>query len=164
MIAFDVQLQPKDLFRFNIHQTYTTMQGPVSVVLAILVFVMSGVTFSKGEMGYGALYLGIGILFLVYIPFTLWTRAHQVLKKNAVLSGVLHYEISEKGIEVSQDGDSGVLEWKQIYKMISTGKQVLVYSNRVNAYIIPREQLGSQYDALKALAETQLEKYRVRMK
>ena len=47
MIAFDVQLQPKDLFRFNIHQTDTTMQGPGSIVLAILVFVMSGVTVSK---------------------------------------------------------------------------------------------------------------------
>jgi hypothetical protein len=34
----------------------------------------------------------------------------------------------------------------------------------VNAYIVPREQLGGQYDALKAIAEKMLEKHRIRMK
>jgi hypothetical protein len=41
---------------------------------------------------------------------------------------------------------------------------VLIYSNRVNAYIIPREQLGNQYEDLKAIAKEQLESYRFRMR
>jgi hypothetical protein len=57
-----------------------------------------------------------------------------------------------------------MLGWKEIYKMISTKSQVLIYSNRVNAYIIPREQLGDQYEDLKAIAKEQLEKYRFRMR
>ena len=88
-VSFDVQLQPKDLFYFNLYQTYTTSQGPVSVILAILVFVMAGVSASNAQSGYALLYLVVGIVFVVYIPVTLWTRAKQTLKKNAVLAGVL---------------------------------------------------------------------------
>jgi hypothetical protein len=163
-VSFDVKLTSKDLFRFNMYQTYTSSQGPISILLAILVFVMAGVSFRDGSMGYGLLYLVIGVVFLVYIPVTLWTRAKQTLKKNAVLSGTLHYHISEKGIEVAQGDDSGVLEWKQVYKMVSGKTHVLIYSNRVNAYIVPREQIGSQYGALKEIAEQMLEKHRVRLK
>lgn len=163
-ISFDVKLTPKDLFRFNIYQTYTTSQGPVSIALSLIVFIMAGISLQDGNMGYGVLYLAVGVAFAVYIPFTLWTRARQTMKKNAVLAGTLHYHITEAGIEVSQDGDSGVLEWKQIYKMVATKKSVLVYSNRVNAYIIPREQLGDKYAALVQLANKMLEKHRVKMK
>lgn len=163
-VSFDVKLQPGDLFRFNLYQTYTTSQGPVSVILAVLVFVMAGVSFQKSSTGYGILYVVVGVLFLIYIPVTLWMRAKRTLRSNEVLSGVLHYTISEKGFEVSQGEDSGVLPWEQIYKVVATKHQVLIYSNRVNAYIIPMEQLGGNYGALKELAGKYLEKYRIRMR
>jgi hypothetical protein len=163
-VSFDVQLTPEDLFRFNMYQTYTTSQGPVSILLAILVFVMAGISFRDGTVGYGVLYLVIGIAFAVYIPVTIWTRSRQTMKKNAVLSGTLHYRISEAGIEVSQNGDSGVLAWNQVYKLVSNKKHILIYSNRVNAYIIPRAQTGEYYDDFRALAEKMLEKHRVKLK
>ena len=129
---FDIQLQAKDLFRFNIRQTYSSMHG--WIVLAF------------------------------YIPVTLWSKANITMKKNEVLSGKLHFEISEKNIRVTQGEDSGELPWEQVYKMISNKKQVLIYSNRINAYIIPREQVVEQYDVIKQIAESKLEKYRINMK
>ena len=54
--------------------------------------------------------------------------------------------------------------WDQIYKMVSTKNNVLVYSNRVNAYVIPRQQLGEKYRELAELAEGKLPKYRVKLK
>lgn len=163
-VSFDIKLQPKDLFRFNMYQTYTTSQGPTSIILAIVVIVMSVVSFRGGEIGYGVLYVAAAILFVVYIPASLWSRAKATLKKNAVLSGNLHYQVSEKGIEVFQGEDSGLLPWDSIYKMVSNKKQILIYSNRINAYIIPREQLQDKYDALKEIARKQLPNYRFRMK
>ncbi len=163
-VSFNIQLNPGELFRFNMHQTYTTTQGPVSVILALLAFVMAGVSFFCQSAGYGVLYLAVGVLFLTYIPLTLWMRAKQALKKNEVLAGMLHYVVSEKGFEVSCGDESGLLLWEDIYKIVSTKTQVLVYSSRNNAYIIPRDQLGEQYEALKELAKAQLQAYRFRMK
>ena len=37
--SFDVTLSPKDLYRFNMYQTYTGLQGWSSIVLGILGFV-----------------------------------------------------------------------------------------------------------------------------
>lgn len=161
---FDVNLQPKDLFRFNMHQTYTTTQGPVSIILAVLVLVMAAVRYTQMEYGYAALYVGVAILFIVYIPVSLWQRAKLALKKNQVLANTLHYQVSEKGIQVVQGEDSGLLEWSMVYKLVATKQQILIYSNRVNAYIIPKEQLGDNYDTFKLIAENNLEKFRLKMK
>ena len=65
---------------------------------------------------------------------------------------------------MSQGEESALLTWEQIYKMVATKHNVLVYSNRTNAYVIPREQLGDAYGALAQLALAQLPDYRVRMK
>ena len=41
---------------------------------------------------------------------------------------------------------------------------MLVYSNRVNAYIIPREQITDKYDDFVEIAKSKLEKYRLIIK
>ena len=161
---FDIQINANDLYRFNMRQAYTSSQGPFSIIIAILVFVMSGVTFYKGSIGYGILYVGIGILFLCYIPVTLLTRSKNTMKKNKVLSGVLHYHISDKGIEVSQGEEQGLLEWNMIYKLITTKQYVLIYSNRVSAYILPKDQIADRFEAFSEIAHKNLESYRIRMK
>ena len=61
---------------------------------------------------------------------------------SEVLRGTLHYEVDEEGLHVSQKEESALLPWKQIYKMVATKHNVLVYSSRINAYVIPRAQLG----------------------
>ena len=47
-LEFDIQLTEKDLFDFNIYQIYRSAQGIVSILLAIIVWAMSAVTFSNG--------------------------------------------------------------------------------------------------------------------
>ena len=60
--------------------------------------------------------------------------------------------------------ENALLEWKQIYKMVSTKHNVLIYSSRVNAYILPMEIVGGQYAALKELADKNLKKHQNCMK
>ena len=66
--SFDVTLSPKDLYRFNMYQTYTGFQGWSSIVLGILGFVMAGISFQNGKISYTLLYTAVGFLFLLYIP------------------------------------------------------------------------------------------------
>lgn len=164
--TFDVQLQPKDLYCFNMYQTYTGMSGIVSVALGILAFVMAGIAYGKEDTAasYTILYIGMGLLFLFYVPVSLWFRAKSTLKSNAVLAGKLHYEVSEECIRVTQGEESGELPWDMVYKIVSTKSMVLIYSSRINAYIIPMEQIGEQYDALVEVATAKLEKIRLRLK
>lgn len=163
-VSFDVQLQPKDLFRFNIYQTYTGMQGILSIVLGILGFVMAGLSVGKAEIPYTVMYIVVGLIFLFYIPVSLWFRAKQSLKNNAVLAGKLHYEVSEKGIHVVQGKETGDLPWDAVYKLVSNKHQILIYTTRVNAYVIPREQIGDQYDGFCEVAKKVLKPFQLKLR
>ena len=163
-MEFDVQLTEKDLYRFNIYQSYTSSQGIVSLILTVLGIIMMVTALMEGNVWYGILYFIFSIIVLFYIPVSLRTRVKLTMKSNAVLSGVLHYEVSEEGIAVSTGEEKAMLPWKQIYKMISTKHSVLIYSGRRNAYVLPKAQLGNQYVELKTLAEKMLEKHRVNLK
>ena len=51
-LQLDIQLKEKDLYRFNLFQTYTSSQGIVSIVLAILGVIMAVTSFEGGNIGY----------------------------------------------------------------------------------------------------------------
>ena len=156
-VTFNAKLAPKDLFQFNMYQSYTTMQGPLSIFFSILVFVMAGISFYKGSMGYGTLYICGGIIVLIYVPFTLWNRSNYVLRTNPIISDVLEYHIDEEGIDVTQGGETGTLLWDKVYKVIAIKNELLIYSNRVYAYVLPREQVGEEnYAVIKKIAESKL--------
>ena len=161
---FDIKLTEKDLYSFNIYQTYHGVHGIFSILIATLVFVMAVVSGKNGELGYAALYVVVGILLLIYVPASLKLRVKQTMKTNKVLSGVLHYEISEEGIKVTSGDESGELPWNLVYQVLTRKNSVLIYSNRVNAYIIPKDQLGDKYDTLIEIAKKSLESYRLKIK
>lgn len=163
-LEFDIKLESKDMFRFNMYQTYSGFTGLSSIVFAVIMFWLTVYTYGQVPTINTVMYIGIGILLLIYIPVTLWMRAKQTLKASPVLGNTLHYAVDADGFTVTQGEASGVLAWKQIYKMVATKHLVLVYSNRLNAYVIPKRQLGEQYVPLAKLAREKLPKYRFRMK
>lgn len=163
-VEFDITLTSKDMYRFNMYQMYSGFHGWFSVVLSIFVFVVAGVTYGEVTMTKTILYLAFGIIFLIYLPVSLYLRSKHTLAASEVLRGALHYAVDETGFTVSQKEESAQLLWDAVYKMVATKHNVLVYSNRTNAYVIPREQLGENYQALAEIANAKLAKYRVKMK
>lgn len=163
-IEFDITLTPKDMYRFNMYQVYSGFHGWFSILVSILIFVVAGVTYGGVEPMYTVLYVLFGIVFLFYMPVSLLLRSKHSIQASEVLSHPLHYAVGEKGFVVAQNDASAELPWDQIYKMVATKSNVLVYSNRTNAYIIPREQLGTKLRELTELAEKKLPKYRTKMK
>ena len=92
-------------------------------------------------------------------------RVNKTIKDtNNALSKTLHYEFSEENIKVAVEAESVEFNWENIFQMKETKDMVLVYTNRINAYIIPKVQLGESYKELSALAHKKLEKYRIKMK
>ena len=164
-VTLDIKLDAKDLYKFNILQAYRGMQGFLSILLPILVFAYAVTTFGQVSMGSTLVYVGLGIVFLVYVPVSLWLRVNKIMKdENNAISKTLHYEFEEESIHVSVEEESVEFKWENIFQMKTMGNMVLVYTNRINAYILPMEQVGSKYEALSKLAHAKLEKYRIKMK
>ena len=163
-VTLDIKLEAKDLFRFNMMQAYRGMQGILSIILPILVFAYAVTTYGEVGIGSTCVYIGLGILFLVYVPISLWLRVNKVIKdENNALSKILHFEFGDEVIRVSVGEESVEFKWENIFQMKTSGPLLLVYTNRINAYILPLKQVGGKYEALSKLAHSKLEKYRIKM-
>lgn len=163
-MEFDITLTSRDMYRFSIYHTYTGFQGWLSIGIAILCLGVSAGTKGRVSTMYTMLYMCFGILFLLYLPGTLYLRSKRQFLISEALRSTLHYQIDDKGIHTSQNGASADLPWEQVYKMVSTKSNVLIYSSRIHAYIIPREQIMQQYEVLRDMAKAHLPDYRYKMK
>ena len=160
---FEVTITDKDMYRFNLYHAYHGFQGIFSTLIGIWVLIVAAVTFGSAKPFYTVFYIVVGIVFLVYVPGTLYLRSKSQIASSDVLKQALHYKVDDAGVHVSQGDQSADLEWKQIYKMVSTKSQLLIYSSRVNAYIIPKEAIKEQYETIVGLAVNHLEGYRLKM-
>lgn len=161
---FDVTITWKDMYRFNLYHAYHGFQGVFATVIGILVLVVAGLTAGKVDTMYTVLYAVFGVVFLVYVPGSLYIRSKQQILLSDVLKQALHYKVDEEGIHVSQNDQTADLLWNQIYKIVSTKSNLLIYSSRVNAYVIPRDVIGAEYETVVSLAKDHLEKYRLKLK
>lgn len=161
---FDVTLSSRDMYRFSMYHTYTGTQGILSIVIAFFAFFAAAKTYGSVEWTYTILYLVFGIIFIVYMPINLYLRTKKQFLTSEVLRNPLHYAVDEEGIHTSQNEAAADLPWDQVYKMLATKHNVLVYSSRIHAFVIPRAQITEQYAALQELAKKHLPNYRYKMK
>ena len=166
-VKFDVKLTADDMYRFNIHHAYTSLQGILSLVMGafiIGVIVLSG---QFHDIGTAAPYIALALVFLLYIPMTLRFRSKRQILMSDILKNVLHFELNEEGVVVTSEGEQGeqaTLPWEYVYKAVTTKTNFLIYSNRVNAYIVPKEQVKDQLPAIYEMFEKHVEAYRLKIK
>lgn len=164
-VELDIKLDANHLFKFNMQQAYRGMQGVLSVILPLLIFAYAFTTFGEVSVGSTLVYVGLGIVFLVYVPVSLWLRVKKIITDpNNALSKILHYEFREDAIRVAVEEESVEFKWENIFMMKTTGNLLLVYTNRINAYILPLDQVRENYSKLSELAHAKLEKHRIKMK
>lgn len=159
-IKFDIKLTSEDMYRFNMYHAYTSMQGILSLILGIFVIAVIAFSGDFHDFVSAAPYLLIAVIFFLYIPITLRLRSKRQIRMSPVLKDTLHFEMNDEGITVRSVGEeeAATLPWEYIYKAVTTKHNLLIYSNRVNAYVIPKGQVSQQlpqiYEALKAHCES----------
>lgn len=137
----DVHMTASVLYDYMLHHTYMSLTGPLATVLGIMCIMF----FVKGA---GFIYLLAGIVIIAYLPWNLFLNAKRQALTNEAFQKPLHYSFTKDGIYVSQDGRTEMQSWENMYKAVSTGKSVIVYSSKVNASIFPRKDLGGDSVAL----------------
>ena len=148
-----VQLTTKELFSFLMYNTYSTIASFIWVLLSIGGFV--GFFYMLGMPNVNPLYLavllGIGLLFTVIQPIMLYFKAKKQIKKNEAINESLQYTFSKAGIGITQGELSAFCEWVEIMKVTSNKSIIMLYTNRMHAYIIPKKDVAEGLDELKQL-------------
>lgn len=135
-LEFDVKIDAGILYDYMLRHTYTSAQGILGSAvgaLGVVAFFLNGYP----------LYLILGALLLGYLPVTLYLRARRQAL-NPVFRKPLHYRMTEEGVSVSQDGEEQFQRWEDMYRAVSTGRSLILYTSRTAASIFPRKELGDR--------------------
>ncbi len=162
-LEFDIKNTEKDFFAFNMHHTYRSSQGIMSIVLAAIVTFVVVYTWGNMEPYFSLILIFAAILCIVYVPMTLKGKAKATVKRGNGYDNTIHYIFDEEGVTTSIGEQSASLQWKLMYKIYSNKKYVYIFQNRLAANIIPIAQLGDSYRALYELGKSKVDEYRFKM-
>ncbi len=135
MIELDVKISDKDLYDYMMAHSYNSASGILGSCVGGLMVV---VAFLNGHW----IFLICGMVLLLYLPLHLKIKSKQQVINNPAFQKPLHYTLNEEGITISQGEEKQSQKWADMYKAISTGRSIIVYTSRVSATILPRKQLG----------------------
>ncbi|MCR5702380.1 MAG: YcxB family protein [Lachnospiraceae bacterium] len=147
-IRFSVQMTWKEIYKFTMRHNYFSLAGFIGTFLSVAALVILIVYFGQLSDRDKTVLTIVAIWFLVFLPVRLLFRSKTQVKLSKAYAKPLNYIVGEKGITVSQDEESQTIEWGLLYKIVETKSQYIVYSNRINAFIFPKNSIGEQADEL----------------
>jgi len=109
-------------------------------------------------------YLFAGVVIILYMPVSLYIKAKSQVALNAVFKEPLHYILDDAGITVRSGENEDSLPWSAMYKVTSTTRSIILYTNKVNACIFPKADLEDQKDEVIKMISTHVEAKKVNIR
>lgn len=156
-IEFDVKVTPNALYDYMLHHTYGKLSGLMGSLVGVLMIILF---FSSGQV----VALIVGIVILLYLPWTLFLKSRQQALRTPAFKKPLHYKLTEEGVEVSQEGTTEKMKWEDMYKAVSTWNSIVLYTTAVNACIFPKRDLGEKKYKVIEMISTHMPPKKVKIK
>lgn len=142
-VKINVELNEKDIFTFLLHHAYSRISGILSLIFGVACLVLAVNSLQYDSM-YMTVLLSVGaLLYLVVSPIMVWFRSKKQ-KENPALKFPITYNISNKGLGLTQRNETTVLEWQSIVKVAETKDNLLFYISKQQSFIIPKRILGEE--------------------
>ncbi len=155
---FDVKMTSSALYDYNMHHAYTSASGLLGTAVGILLIV--GFTQNTDYIAM----LVAGLIILLYMPITLYTRAKKQMLLNPAFKNAIHYKMNDEGVTVSNGDEEMTLEWSSMYKAYSTNQSIILATSRINAWIFPKKDLGEDRYQLIEMISTHMSPGKIRIK
>lgn len=132
------------LYSYVLNTNYRSFGGVMGLLLSLGACVMLAISWNVMDVRTRIVYILVALLFTVVNPLMLAFKTWRQLKLSPSYRRPLEYTFHDDGITVCQADQSMDLEWKSICRLMMTKHMVAIYTNRVNAFVIPLEQLGDE--------------------
>lgn len=157
MVETDIQVTAADLYDYVLMHTYHGTSGIIGSTAGAL-FVVAGFLAQKW------LLVIAGLVILLYLPITLYTKSKLQWSANEAFQKPLHYVLDDEGVTVSQGEVSESQSWEGMVKAVSTPRSIILYTSGRSASIFPKAQLGDQKDALIEVISTHMPPQKVKIR
>lgn len=157
MLELDVKIEAGDLYDYMLMHTYGSAAGVIGSTFGALIILLAVATQRWA-------FLVLGAILLLYLPWTLFVKSKRQILTNPSFKQPLHYLLDENGITISQGEDSVQYLWDELYKAVSTGRSIIVYTSRVNATIFPKRQMEDKKEDVIKMISTHMPPQKVKIR
>lgn len=157
MLELTVKIEAGDLYDYMLRHSYNSPAGILGSTFGALL-----VLFALATKQW--IFLVLGVVMLLYLPWTLFIKSRSQILSNAFFQEPLHYTLDEEGLTVSQGEAEEKMAWEDMYKAVSTGRSIILYTSHINATIFPKRQLGDQKMAVIEMISTHMPPKKVKIR
>ena len=170
---FSVNIRAEDLRYFNLYSFYHRPMGFFMTLIGVIMLISTQWMFLGGSIVLQdeIIMTLIALVVLCYMPLSLTFRAKRALAANPIFQAPLNYSLEEEGLRFYTELDLGKgvdteskLRWENVYKIVRTRHELLVFSTQVNAFVIPMREIGSQYDTIRDIFKEHVKAHRLELK
>ena len=135
-VAFTVKLTAKDLWKFSLYHSNKGMLGIFNVIFSLAAIFLLVTTWGSNTAMYRALLVICALMFTVWQP---------------VIQNPMNLSFSREGVVVTQGTERLELIWENIGRVERIRGMMIVYMDKVHAYLLPDSITGEKREALSEL-------------
>ncbi len=158
---FTIDLNAKDYWLFSLHHSNSGFLGIFNLLFTLVSLFVLVIRWSSLTVPYRLLLVVCVLMFTVWQPMLLYRKASRQAKVMAS-KPPMKLTFSDEGLLVKQEGQKVEFTWDQMGRMDQGIKMVVLYMDRVHAYLIPDRAMGDQKEAFYEMARRHLPKTRRR--
>ncbi|MDO5146982.1 MAG: hypothetical protein Q4D60_08255 [Eubacteriales bacterium] len=140
----DAKISEHDMIVFLFSHNY---RQPI-MILAMIVALIWPVTVIVRQEQNLLLALALAAIVLIALPFSTWNRGKKTVRNNPAYQQTFHYMVDEWGLHLELGGDAVDVEWSKVMKCFYYKSEIIVYTGKVNAFLIPTSAMGENVDKI----------------
>ena len=137
MLNLTMKIEAGDLYDYMLMHSYNSPAGILGSAFGAVLIIFALATQQW-------MFIVLGAVMLLYLPWTLFIKSRRQILSNPSFQEPLQYTLDEEGLTISQGEVEEKMVWEDMYKAVSTGRSIILYTSRINATIFPKRQLGDQ--------------------
>ncbi|HAV01084.1 MAG TPA: hypothetical protein DCW47_07865 [Lachnospiraceae bacterium] len=155
-VEFDVRMNTSKMYDYMLYQIFTSFSGILGEAVGLLLIV-------GFFLSHKIIYLIAGIVIVFYLPAALYAQAKKQMQSPA-FKEPQHYKLTDEGIEITVCDQSDSAPWEAVAKVVSTRKNIILYTNKIRASLFPFEDLGDKKDKVIEMISTHVDPKKVNIR
>lgn len=154
-IVIEIKLTAKDLWKFSLYHAYWGSRGIFPAIFSLAAVYLLITAWSTTTVAYRIMLLVSALVFTVWQPFLLYLKSAKQAKNPRIQNGMT-LSFDDEGILVSQGEENLSLEWENIKRGERIGDMIILYMDRIRAYLLPDSCMAEKKEEITALIKEKL--------
>ena len=140
----DAKITEKEFLAFLFSHNF---RQPLMIAAYLIAIIWPVMAFVRGDSN--AIFAeAMAAVVILIIPFSTWTRGKKAINSNPLYQEIFHFMIDEWGVHLELGTEAVDIEWKRIQKCVFLKSVTVLYTNKINAHLIPTSGMGARTEQI----------------